>query len=78
METRNVIFEEINEKIKQSAILKCEINSIYDEIRQSRSVGFPLQLYPLHNVQPQKEILSGGHEPPHKEDRSVTLQRNRC
>ena len=32
---RNVISEELKEKIKQSESLKCEINSIYDEIRQS-------------------------------------------
>ena len=32
------ISEELKEKIKQSASLKCEINSIYDEIRQSCSL----------------------------------------
>ena len=32
---KNVISEELKVKIKQSASLKCEINSIYDEIRRS-------------------------------------------
>ena len=35
---RNVVSEELKEKIKQSASLKCEINSIYDEIRRSCSL----------------------------------------
>ncbi|KAK3703418.1 hypothetical protein QZH41_003905 [Actinostola sp. cb2023] len=33
--TKNVISEELKEKIKQSTSLKSEINSIYEEIRQS-------------------------------------------
>ena len=35
---RNVISEELKEKIKQSASLKHEINSIYDETRRSCSL----------------------------------------
>jgi len=35
---RNVISEELKEKIKQSASLKHEINSVYDEIRRSCSL----------------------------------------
>ena len=74
---RNVISEELKEKIKYSASLKHEINSIYDEIRRSCSLfRYASILRTMVNLR--NKHYQGGHEHSHKEDRKATLQRNGC
>ena len=73
--TRNVISEELNGKIKQSAYLKREINSMYDEIRQSCSLlRYTCVLHTMVSLR--KEVPSGSYEHSHKEDRTVAQDRN--
>ena len=37
--SKNALSEQLKVKIKQSEVLKCEINAIYDEIRQTYSLS---------------------------------------